>query len=364
MILKIKRKTLFLIITFFILLFFSGFRYDVGVDWASYYNYFGKDFWAMTERYHTKEMEPLNILLKEILMLYGMENGSYWIWAMAVITLFFTFSGIYFLSKDCKISILLYISMGFFFFTLNGIRQHCAVAISFFSILFIQNRRFFPFLITIIIAFGFHYTAIIMLPLYFLANKIFSKYLYLILILAAIPISFILNSIISMLAPLLGIYSVYADSEYAMSNGNILSNLKIIFPLFLFGVIYKYYNKLIANKEERILLNISILSLILSILFPGVLLGNRINCYFQLVLIAFIPLITSILPYRYKQLFIIVCVIYNITLCYITLFSRPDVKIIPYNLNFDILGISLFTLTIFLLLFLLCYLFLLVKPLK
>lgn len=355
----VKRKTIFLVIAFLILLFFSGFRYDVGVDWESYYNYFGKDFWAMTERFHTKEMEPLNMLLKELLMSYGMDSGSYWIWSMAVITLFFTLSGVYFLSKDCKMSILLYICMGFFFFTLNGIRQHCAIAISFFSILFIQDRRLLPFLITTGIAIGFHYTAVLMLPLYFIANRTFSKYLYLILILCSIPLSFILNSIISILAPLFGTYSVYADSEYAMSNGNILSYLKIIFPLFLFSIIYKHYDKLIANKKERILLNMSTLSLIFSILFPGVLLGNRINYYFQLPLIVFIPLIASTLSIGYKRAFITLCVCYNIILCYVLLFSRQDVKIIPYNLNFDIIGIQLFILTIFLVLFLFfsCFLF-------
>jgi hypothetical protein len=364
MTLKVKKKVVYLTISFFVLLFFSGFRYDVGVDWDAYYKYFGEDFFAMMERYHTKEMEPLNILLKKLLIVYEMDDGSYWIWTMAVITLFFTFIGIYCLSNNCILSVVLYVCMGFFFFTLNGVRQHCAVSISFFSLFFIQNRRFLPFLVLNLIAIGFHYTAFLIFPLYFIANRIYSKRFYLILILISVPLSFVISFVFAKIMLLFSFYQIYADSQYAMSNNNLLSYLRLFFPLFLFSIIYAKYNKLVLDKKYAVLFNLGMTSFVFTILFPGILLANRINVYFQLSLIILIPLIASVLPRYISRLFVVFCIVYNLLVCYVILFSRPDVKIVPYNLNFDILGGKLLLLTIFFLLVLFIFFLLLKRGFK
>lgn len=77
-------------------------------------------------------------------------------------------------SNDPISSVLIYFGMGYYTNTFNNVRQSLALSIVFFSISYLINRDFRKFLLLVIVASLFHYSAIIMLALYPLSSRTYS----------------------------------------------------------------------------------------------------------------------------------------------------------------------------------------------
>ena len=75
---------------------------------------------------------------------------------------------IYKFSELPLLSIISYISLGFFTFSFSGLRQAIALGITFLSYKYIVNRKFKKFIFMMIIACSFHKTAIVFVLAYFL----------------------------------------------------------------------------------------------------------------------------------------------------------------------------------------------------
>jgi hypothetical protein len=85
-------------------------------------------------------------------------------------------------SKMPGLSVLIYITLGFFTFSFSGLRQSIALAITFFSFKYIQERNIIKFLLCVILAMLFHTSAIIFLiayPLYYIRIR-FHHFMFLI----------------------------------------------------------------------------------------------------------------------------------------------------------------------------------------
>lgn len=74
-------------------------------------------------------------------------------------------------SRNIAVSVLLYYAMGYYTNTFNNVRQSLALSIIFCVIPFLVERKFWKFLIGVIIASLFHYSAIVMLIVYPLTDK-------------------------------------------------------------------------------------------------------------------------------------------------------------------------------------------------
>lgn len=74
------------------------------------------------------------------------------------------------LVKRYETGIYLFIVLGFYTFVFNGARQAIAAAICFWAIRFILERRFTPYLAAVGFAMLFHQSALVTLPLYYLAT--------------------------------------------------------------------------------------------------------------------------------------------------------------------------------------------------
>ena len=72
-------------------------------------------------------------------------------------------------SKDCEISVTMYICLGLLTFNMNGMRQALAMSICLIAYDFIVKKKPISFVLTILVAMTFHKTAIIFLPFYLIA---------------------------------------------------------------------------------------------------------------------------------------------------------------------------------------------------
>lgn len=145
----------------------AALRSFVGTDYQSYaqlYNYFNfAEMEEVSELAHEKGfVVPLKILC-DIFEDYH---------AIFVVTAFFIAAAaaiyIYKFSSDPCISALSFVCFGMFFYSMNFIRQMIAGVIVMFAMEFIREKSFLRYLVAVMFAACFHWSALVMIPFYFI----------------------------------------------------------------------------------------------------------------------------------------------------------------------------------------------------
>lgn len=162
----IGRNKKMLYISFGILFVFAALRYDYGNDYASYLKWF---------KYIRGGGEsPFG---KQILFTYLNEISPSFSFLIAVTSAFFLLAIFILIKKNVSsdyvaISFLIFVINPYLFLmNLSALRQSIATAIFIFAITFAKNKKIIPYCILIIIAMLFHKSAILLLPIYFIANE-------------------------------------------------------------------------------------------------------------------------------------------------------------------------------------------------
>lgn len=214
----------FLIIAILILGLVTGFRNaNVGTDLNyTYIPNFNKILIGEVNVYSEKGF----VLFNQILQVF---STNYRI-LIVVTSLIFSFCLCQISVKKSKNSVMCLVAVvlsTFYFTSLNNIRQCLAAIILIEGFNFIYEKKLLPYLITILIAFIFHKTAIIMIPIYFLINSnIIRKYFLKLVILSLILLPIISKIFIYIIG--FTKYAYYFNSSF--NNGDInLINILINF---------------------------------------------------------------------------------------------------------------------------------------
>lgn len=170
-----KLKVLHIVIVL-VFLFVAGLRYETGVDWLAYENYFDEvvplneafNFNTFSNAFLT--LDGGYYLLNSIVKMLG-GNIQIVFFIVSLTTIFLLIKNLKYYSNHVLTGLLIYYPFFFFIFDMSGIRQGLAIQIVLFSVKYITQKRFSKFLFFIILATGIHWTALILLPLYIFANK-------------------------------------------------------------------------------------------------------------------------------------------------------------------------------------------------
>ena len=133
----------------------SGFRWYVGTDFQSYIHAF-----TSIENGGTYGFEPLVVLVSRVILLIVKDVQGPFL-AFALLTSFFFIKTIIQESEIPELSIFLFFTLGYYFSSMNVVRQYVAVAILFWASKYIWEKKWKKFLFFIIVATGFHTSAII-----------------------------------------------------------------------------------------------------------------------------------------------------------------------------------------------------------
>jgi len=144
-----------------------AFRSFVGTDYQSYaqlYNYFNfAEMNEVSKLAHEKGfVVPLKLLcdiFEDYHVLFAVT--AFFIAATAAIY-------IYKFSSNLYVSALAYVCFGMLFYSMNFIRQMTAGVIVMFAVEFIREKSFLRYLAVIMLAACFHWSALIMIPFYFI----------------------------------------------------------------------------------------------------------------------------------------------------------------------------------------------------
>lgn len=151
---RFKRWDIVIMITFALVF---GMRYNLGIDYPHYLNH-----------YIFKDFERFEFVFKNI-SLFLANNGFH----VVVFFSLWCFLQIYFLMKSFEKEKFIYPALIFTLFTgqyfllwMNVIRQDIAACIFIFSIYYIADKNLFKYLLCILLAIGFHNSAILLLAVY------------------------------------------------------------------------------------------------------------------------------------------------------------------------------------------------------
>ena len=164
-----KIKYIYFIHIFIILATFSALRDGIGIDYGAYVinieniasgyaNYMEPGFRYLSEMVMKVRNNPRDVLV-----------------VCSYITIYFYVLSIFKLSKNVKMSIFLFLTWGYYFFTFTTVRNYLALGIVFYAMSFLLQNKTKKFILWVIIAAFFHKSVLICLPGYLIAVKKFNK---------------------------------------------------------------------------------------------------------------------------------------------------------------------------------------------
>lgn len=302
----IKKKVVskfVVILTSIILIVVSGLRWKVGTDYGNYIFSYSrrKEEWLFSL---INFDEPgIGILAKIGSFIYDDYVSMFFL--VAVMTIGLCIWTISKYSNNFTFSILIYIFIGAWHNSFNGIRQYAAAAIIFAGHRYIYDRKFLRYLLVIVCAMLFHKTAIIMVPIYFVANKKINFKTILFLIIGVLVIRFSYDYLFSIMSFLKG--TDQSEYVYMQSNVNPLRIAVTFAPIFV-ALFIK--TKLKMDKEIEFYLNLSLINAILMFATSGSAYLARVGIYTELFLTLLYPRLLKFFNKDSQKIFVILVLLF------------------------------------------------------
>lgn len=244
---------------------------------------------ASIKMFVNKEMKDRGFYLLEGIIKSVKDDKHFFIFVMSFVTIGLIFMTYYKYSEYLELSIYLFITTGCYLVTMNGIRQYLASAILFFFFPMIENRNWKAYIPIVLICSTLHKSALIFLPLYFLANhQAWGKVTKWILMIGIILyVTYPVTGPI--LADMLG-ESQYGEYKSALmstgSGANMIRVLVMAVPVVLSYIGREYLKG--KEKYYNIIVNFSVVNLIFILLATKFWIYARFNMYFSVYMIILI----------------------------------------------------------------------------
>lgn len=316
-----KRKGAAGFFLFLILGTFSAVRDGIGVDYGGYLLHI--------ERIVTGKLDYMEIGFQYLTKFLYAYTGSIpmVIGLCGYITCFFFLLAIYHQSKDKKMSIFLFLSWGYYFLTFNTVRNYLALAIAVYAIEFLIKRKNMKFLAMIIVAVSIHKTALVCLPVYYLANRKYRKEIYL-LIVGIGPVLLLAKPWIRRMV--FSIYAVYENGAYDTGDISWFNIGKALIVVIL-GLIY--YKKIENDSRLNFYFNLNVVSFMLYTFVYWIPEISRIGFYFNISSIFFLPNLVEILNEKNKKVIQIFVYTTGIIIFFLLMlqFSSETIQLLPYK---------------------------------
>ncbi len=321
----ITLKNIGITLALFLIVTLCGLRYNVGTDYESYVGIFeiiASDGFVI--------VEPGYYWFNKVFA--NFNNGSVYVFLIfSLITYVFLF---YSLAREKILLLGLFFTFtfGFVFLSNNLIRQSLVIAIFLYSIKFIYTKRLSRYFLCIAICSLFHYSAILLFPLFWVRKISIKKFYWFLIISFSYFFSFLewfklwVIEIITFFPKYSG-YLVWGGEEKTAVNSGI--TMFIIYILNLF-IIFNY-NESLVNERLKIFFKLYLLGVSLAFLTLNISFVFRFSYYLTSLIIVVIPLMVKAMKNnRNKYLFHIIMIFMSL-LFWIKSFWFNDHGALPYN---------------------------------
>jgi hypothetical protein len=325
------------------LILFAALRKHTGPDYGSYLLIWND---AHPSDPYDRATEPLYFYVQYVLkFVFGFEYQSI-IALFAIVSVSLKFRAIQKWSPFVFVSLLVYFNISYLNQDFGQIRQGLATSITILAIQYVIDRRFFPFLGCVLLAASVHYTAIVFLLLYPLANMRLSLRSMVLIWIIAFGISYFFTAFESILAyvgavlfPELNskIFIYLTDEVYSKRLGFTPGmSLRFINLAIMYLAVYRVQEPSTPHLS-RVLINAYFIGGCIFFLFNIMaIFAARISVYFTVI--DFIALPLGLMAITSRQLryavagYILLYVIYNV---YLLINVTEGTMLVPYKTVFE-----------------------------
>lgn len=300
-----------------LLFFVAVFRFDVGYDYPAYY--------GMATSTYTDELdriEPFSRYIIECAKYLGHPYILFILFGIPTYCIVFWFCS---KTKSFQLAFWTYVCL-FLLESFGTIRQAAAMSIILCAIVYLTKKKIVPYILLCLLASLFHFTAIIMLPIYFVYYYIPLK----IVLICSISLVLFFPLIISILLSN-NIYTYYLYNNELYEGGGYIRFFYVILYLILLAIAYK---KSIFPETKRIF-TVLMPAFFIPFLFGGHL-GGRLSSYLYLFFILLIPQVLSFCNTKIKILFMAMLCTFFFALLYISERAGDKSPYTPYKTIFEV----------------------------
>lgn len=199
-------------------------------------------------------------------------------------------------TSNYPLAVILFMGL-WMFFTFTYLRQVLGATIAWLSIRYVVSRQFGRFLLVWLVAYGFHNSALVFLPLYFVPVKVFPKkkvlgFMFFCLLVGLTPLPFTLFETYGEAA----VDRVGVDS-YVRDNGFRIEY--VVEVAFFLYVILSRYKRIPLRPKDIVLLNMSLVFCAILLVFNRSENGGRLAWYYMIGAIA---TLTNVAAFKEKAL--------------------------------------------------------------
>ncbi|WP_282041743.1 EpsG family protein [Halomonas alimentaria] len=314
-----------------LLIFFAGFRhYSVGTDTRNYVSWLSI-ITSLEEAMEFHVELGFNIL---VFISSSLSDGyAVFLSLIAVLVIGCYITTVVRIVKNYEFAFFVFITLGAYTFFFNGARQGLAVALCFFALPWLLERKMISYFFVISAAALFHKTAIIAAPIYFLARaRVGVRDIIFTLIFGTAILTFLMPSFTQYAASLI-------DERYAVygrvNDGGGYVNLAFLITQGMLFILFKFQINEYKDWYCRLLnlyfigMAFGVASVVASVNPSGV---SRLTIYFSHVSIILWPMVLSSYRSRTnKNIFLLVFSFFAIL--YFTLTTLSFSGLVPYRLN-------------------------------
>lgn len=296
-----KIKILLMVLAVVPLYIISAIRYDVGTDYIKRYT---NNYITLSQGKDITNLEIGFKIIDYICIFFTKEPYLLFI-VTSLMILAIIYETVYKKSTNRILSITIFFLGGYYFGSLNLVRQYVAIAFVFIGYQFLLSnhkvKAYIGFLVSCLIAFSMHSSSIICFCIMFLNRKILLNIKW---VLPVSIIIFIFNEkIMNLLNPIIEKtrFAVYLNGAFAKGQVSIL-NLLENFIVYIWMYVIYIINKKRKNdleKEGIILLNIQGIAFLMTIAGTIHMQFLRIAIYFWIFQVLSVPYYLSITPFEY-----------------------------------------------------------------
>lgn len=286
-----KSRKLCVILCGALLVLVAGLRSaDVGIDTPRYVNYYleyGRNSYAELWALHK---DPVFFVFGKLLyMIYG-ENYTLYLLTIAIFFQIPISKLIYDHSPNLLLSHLLFMAMGYFYFSMTGIRQTLAMAAACWGFILLLKDSWIKAVVAVLIGSLFHRSGLVFLLGIFMAGR---KITYKTVIMyAAVTILFIMEGQ-GIITTFLDLGAEYIEddrfSTYSLEGDTLRMTGFIQLILYFVLAFFLPSSNLLQDKKYTMFLNLLVLSIIMQSLAIYIAEFFRVAMYFSISMVAFIP---------------------------------------------------------------------------
>lgn len=267
-----KKKYFWLISSYLLVVSFCALRFYVGNDYANYVD----GFYSIKQFHGTNIYfwEPAYFLLNRIFL--NCYAGYIYVFCIAsLISYYFIFKALCYRNL-LKWGCFFVFTLGILIFLNDVIRQGVALSIFIYSLRFIEEKKFGKYVVYIALAVTFHFSAIVLIPVYFIRYLRFSNYVWLLILPFVFFLQYtgILRQIFVSALSAIPHYNVYMDKA-DIYTVDVKPGIGIIYNFLLALMVAFAYRK----SRPNVILTIYLFGSTLYICSIGMLLLERIAFY-------------------------------------------------------------------------------------